>query len=306
MIRFLQCVIIVLTFPSLLDAQILFEEDFESGSLPNGWTIQSNATDGGWKVGSTVVLSSEFFEIASNGSNFVIGTNDDFCNCNKRDEYLLTPAVDLSGVTTAALSFESYYGDQFFQGGQEDATIEASSDGTNWTLLEDLHGHFSWDIHKIDITAFAGEPAVQFRFKYSDQGGWLYGMAIDNVIVEVPKELDVTLIELNSRDFGEVNTDVPIRGSLYNGGSAMITEMQVSYSIDGGTPVVEDLTGLQIPAFTYSNFELPTPWKPSAPGNYEVTVKLESVNGMMDSNTDDNTDDFVMEVFEKVEVPNLD
>ena len=32
-----------------LQAQIIFQEDFEGGALPAGWVIQSNATDGGWR-----------------------------------------------------------------------------------------------------------------------------------------------------------------------------------------------------------------------------------------------------------------
>ena len=40
---FLLCSILSIPF---LQSQIIFQEDFESGIIPAGWMIQSNATDG--------------------------------------------------------------------------------------------------------------------------------------------------------------------------------------------------------------------------------------------------------------------
>ena len=95
-----------------LHGQVIFEEDFETGSIPTGWTIQTNATDGGWKVGSAASLSSQYFPILSNGSPNIAATNDDQCNCNKSSEYFITPPIDLSAVSAAVLRFDSYYTDQ--------------------------------------------------------------------------------------------------------------------------------------------------------------------------------------------------
>ncbi|KAA3638941.1 MAG: hypothetical protein DWQ02_04395, partial [Bacteroidetes bacterium] len=140
-----------------LHAQILFEENFEDGLVPDGWTVQSAATDGGWLVGSSASMSSQFFPITSNGSSGIAGTNDDNCNCDKSDEYFITPALDFSDQTAVVLSFDAFFTDDTYQGNAEDATIEVSTDGLNWTVLEDLHGHSSWDTHTIDLSEFGGE-----------------------------------------------------------------------------------------------------------------------------------------------------
>ncbi|HRI62528.1 MAG TPA: hypothetical protein PK228_22460, partial [Saprospiraceae bacterium] len=60
-----------------LPAQILFQENFEADSLPAGWSVETQATDGGWNVGTPTALSSQYFTIAGNGSLRVAGTNDD-------------------------------------------------------------------------------------------------------------------------------------------------------------------------------------------------------------------------------------
>ena len=52
-------------------SQVLLNEDFESSSIPVDWQNISNATDGGWKTGTSQSLSSQYFPIESNGSIIV-------------------------------------------------------------------------------------------------------------------------------------------------------------------------------------------------------------------------------------------
>ena len=287
-----------------LNAQIIFEEDFEGGSVPAGWTIQTNATDGGWNVGTVASLSSQAFGILDNGSTRIAATNDDACNCDKSDEYFITPPIDLTNESTVVLSFDAFYLDNVYQGDQEDATVEVSTDGINWAILEDLHGHGSWDKHSIDLSSFAGENSLYIAFRYDDGNGWLYGFGIDNIVVEVPPTLDVSLVDLNSKIFGEVATPLPIKGVIYNEGINTINSLSVSYSVDGGTPVVESINGLDIPSFTYYDFETPTPWVPAAEGVYDIEVNITAANGMQDENVNNNTSDFETEIFAQVIVPN--
>jgi len=287
-----------------LNAQIIFQENFEAGILPTGWTMQTNATDGGWRVGSAANLSSNAFGIIPNGSNRIAGTNDDFCNCNKRNEYLITPALDLTGFTNIALSFDAFYTDNSYQGAREDATIEISLDGINWEILEDMHGHGSWDKHQIDLSMYAGEDTVYIGFRYDDGGSWLYGFAIDNVTVEVPLTLDVELAELNYRTFGETNENVPLGGTLYNNGTNAFTNLNLTYTIDGGSPVSEVIDNVDIPSFSYYNFEFTNRWMPTAAGKYTVDVTIDMVNGVVDEDQNNNSSTFEIEIFDDVVVPN--
>ena len=287
-----------------LNAQIIFEEDFEGGIVPAEWTIQTNASDGGWKVGTAAGLSTQAFGIQDNGSTRIAATNDDACNCNKSNEYFITPPIDLTNQSTVVLSFDAYFLDNTYQGNQEDATVEASTDGITWTVLEDLHGHGSWDKHSIDLSSYAGEDSLYIGFRYDDGTGWLYGFAIDNIVLEVPPSLDASLVDLKSRIFGEVATALPIKGVIYNEGINTISSLDISYSIDGGSPIVETIDGLNILSFTYYNFETATPWTPSAEGVYEIEVNITATNGMQDENQTNNTSDFETEIFAEVIVPN--
>ena len=110
-----------------LNAQVLLEENFEGGA-PATWTQQTSATDGGWNFGTAGSLSSAYFPIPDNGSNIAV-TNDDGCNCDKNADYLITFSIDMSGVAGASLKFDLFYANGVYQGAQEVAAIDASTDG---------------------------------------------------------------------------------------------------------------------------------------------------------------------------------
>ena len=91
---------------SFLKAQTVLQEDFEAGTLPANWSKSSNATDGGWQINNPGALSSQYWPIASNGSGQIAATNDDACNCNKREDYLISPTLDFSGLSSIAIEVD--------------------------------------------------------------------------------------------------------------------------------------------------------------------------------------------------------
>lgn len=284
-------------------SQIIFSESFESTTIPVDWRIESDASDGGWKFGTSEALSSQSFEIESNGSQ-IAATNDDGCNCDKRNEYLISKPIDLSGVEAAVLKFDLYFGDQTFEGAQEDATVEISEDGINWTVLDDLHGHGGWDQHFLDISAYVGDESVYVAFRYDDNGGWLYGLAIDNVAVEVPNSLDASLAALDKKVFGEIGKDFNISGTLLNLGVVPITSLEMQYTVNGENPVIQTFENLNINGFTYSNFQFDQPWMPSVEGVTIIDVDILSVNGTEDDILVNNSLFFTTDIYGEVVVPN--
>ena len=82
---------------TLFGQTILLDEDFEGVIFPVGWTQTTNATDGGWLMGTNISLQSQWWSIATHG-NF-IATNDDECDCDKTVDYLIMPPLDLWSKT---------------------------------------------------------------------------------------------------------------------------------------------------------------------------------------------------------------
>lgn len=281
-------------------AQVIFQENFESGSFPADWTQETNATDGGWKIGSSSNLSSQYWTIAGNGSTNIAATNDDACNCDKSQDRMITPPIDLSGLSGVALQVDVFFGKGTYENFSEQAAIEISLDGTTWTVLEELHGHGGWDTHYINLSNFAGEDSVYISINYNDGGGYLYGLAIDNFTVAIPLSLDAGLVELNSRPYGEENTSIEINGTGFNTGLTPITSIQIGYTINGENEVTALLEGLNIQPFEYFEFNHPTPWVPLTAGSYDVKVDISTVNGIGDENANNNSLIFQTVIYPRV------
>ena len=290
---------------AVTQAQTIFEEDFENLSIPAGWEIQTNATDGGWLVGTAAELSSQYWGIKENGSLYIAATNDDRCNCNKNRDVFITPPIDLSGVSAAALSVDIYFGKSEYMGAIEEGNIAVSIDGgATWTQILDLEGHGDWHTHKLALSDFIGEDSVYISFTYNDDGEWQYGLAIDNVIVDVPNDLDASLISLKSIPFALENVSVDISGTVFNNGQTPITSFGIDYIINGTDTVSGLIEGLDIPAFESYDFVHPVSWTPEAEGDYDITVEITSVNGQMDEIVDNNSLSYEVGVYRDIVRPN--
>ena len=178
---------------NISDAQI-FSEDFEAGALPDGWTIESNATDGGWLFGSD--LGGGSFPIPTHTK--YAGTNDDACNCNKANENLITNSFDLPAEGIVYLSLEYFFVDGDYQGANETAKVMVSIDsGNSWTQLVNLSGVNEWTSVSLSLEDFLGET-VMLSFRYDDGGGWNYGYAVDDVVVNLYSGSEASMVSIDN------------------------------------------------------------------------------------------------------------
>ena len=264
-------------------AQItILSQNFESGSIPSGWTQTTSATDGGWKVGNNTALGSQYYSMPSH-TKFV-ATNDDKCNCNKSNDLLKTASFDLSSYTTVLMSFDYYYFAQTYQGSTEEAKVVVSIDGgTSWTDVLTLPSITAneWQRLYIDLSAYAGNSNVMLGFKYNDGGGWLYGCSIDNLLVYSPAANDarlsgVTPITGSTDSYAVANSNLTIGGTIFNEGANPITSFTVKYS-DGANTYSDTKTGVNIAAISSYTFTHNTPYAPSM-GKHPLKVWVELTN----------------------------
>jgi polyhydroxybutyrate depolymerase len=257
---------------------VILSEDFEENGLPDAWSQSSNASDGGWIVGTDVELESEYWAIAEHG-NF-IGTNDDACDCDKSVDYLITPSLDLSDATAAVLQFENYFDGGSLFGGTEVATIEYSlDDGSTWTVLSAILGtdNQSWDSQSIDISSLSGNSNVLLAFHYFDDGEWLFGWAIDDVLIFEPEGLDLALSTLNVDAVIAVPMEVIINGLVTNTGLEEINSFDVNWSV-GAENYSANFNGLSIPSLGTYQFTHPEPWSIDESGLFELEVSISNIN----------------------------
>jgi hypothetical protein len=263
---------------------VVLNENFESTSgtaIPGTWSQVTSATDGGWRSGTSTTLSSSSFPISAH-TRF-LATNDDGCNCDKSNDLLKSPVMNLSAVTSAVLKFDVVNPAATYSGDTEIGKVEVSTDGgTTWTVLETLASIPDWASHSIDISAYAGMSSVMIGFRYSDAGGWLYGMAIDNFSVYEPAAIDMAGNSVTLLNYVVASTPQTISGMMTNEGGNTITSMTLNYSVDGGAPVAQALSSLSIAPLSSYNFTHSTNWTPGTTGNHTVKIWASNINSSAD------------------------
>ncbi len=263
-------------------AQTYFlQEEFSSG-VPGTWSQTTSASDGGWLGGDATSLSSSSFDIPAHGS--FVATNDDDCNCDKYFDHLVSPVIDLSGATSAILRFDLFYLDGSYQGIQEEGHLEMNVDG-NWTALAEFSGSADWqDGYFVDVSSAAGSSTVQFAWLYTDNDGWTYGMALDNVEVFEPAPTDVELVSLSLPAFAAPG-NINIAGTITNNGSSTLNDVTIDWT-DGTNSGSENLTGLGLEFGETYNFVHSDPLVGAAGTTYNIDVTVTTSG---DANTSNNT-----------------
>jgi len=283
---------ILFIYGTIHSQNILINEDFEGASLPTGWSITTNATDGGWNMGTNQTIESQWWSVAPHGN--IIGTNDDDCDCDKSMDYLIMPVMDFSNSTAIALQFENYYDGGSFSGDIETATLEYSlNNGASWTVLFEITGtdDGAWDAQSFDLSSLSGNSNVLIAFHYNDNGGWMFGWAIDDVLMFEPEGLDAALTSLSVNTNQNVPVAIPIIGTVSNVGSEVISSFDIIWSIGGGMSYTQNFSGLNIPSLGTYDFTHQDLWNISQSGQYVLDVTVSNVNGQ---GIDDNTSNDVL------------
>lgn len=187
-----------------------FHETFEDSLSEHHWRIENPDNDKTW----------EAFQVGGNGpGNTAMAVNFREVYGIGRNDWLISPAFDLEGMSNAYLEFQHAYA-QWYSGYSDSLFVLVSSDcGENWTRVftggEDGSGNFAthelsnnfvpqvasdwcgfgWGsaCNTIDLTPWAGLDNVQIAFEtYSMYGNPIF---IDNVLVDrfvgVPTHADL-------------------------------------------------------------------------------------------------------------------
>jgi uncharacterized repeat protein (TIGR01451 family) len=162
-------------------------QNFDGAFPPAGWTVVNNAPGG--PVWSNLAGCGETGNF-TNGSGDVACVSSDVFGAAEHDVELRTPAINLSTFgAPAALTFTANYQNfanlDFF-------TVDVSTNGGGaWTNLlswNEDHGTFRaapGENVNLDISAYAGQADVRFRFRYFDPntGDFNWYAQVDNVAV---------------------------------------------------------------------------------------------------------------------------
>lgn len=288
--------LVALLYSGLSYGQNYFlNENFEGASIPTGWEQSTaGASSDGWKLGTAAQLST-----TGSGAAYVIpdhtkimATNDDKCGqaCDKSNDVFYTPVFDLSTAQAAYLKFDAFFGGGTYQQKTEQAFIAASMDnGQSWFGLAQLPGAAGWQTYTVNLDTLKGHSQVRLAFQYADNGGWLFGLALDNIQVFEPNvPLQVKLTSLNVPEFNVVDSQNTIKGTFLSTSAQVINSAEINWRLDGGAWQTSTITGLNVMYNQWAEFTHPIKFTLSDPKKHNLEVMISKVNGAADDDQSDN------------------
>lgn len=207
---------------------------------------------------------------------------------------LESPSMDLTGINSAQLSFNT-----FFRRFQATALVEFSTDGgANWGNQITIFGaEFPTNAstpNGIRLGTFLplsimGESNVKMRLIFDGQtesnpnGSGYYFWMVDDILITEGADDNIDLRSINLDPFLILdNAPFDITGELRNIGANALTSYDLSYVVNGGSPVTASITGQNIDPYATATYTHPTPWTPTQPGVDTIVVYTENPNGVAD------------------------
>ncbi|WP_299122378.1 choice-of-anchor J domain-containing protein [uncultured Winogradskyella sp.] len=183
-----------------------YTEDFESaGALPSCWTLGGDDvwefTDTGAEhIGDAGTLTGN---TASDGFFAWLDDSDPTAT----NASLISPFVDVTGLTTPALSFYEVSNNE---GANPNATLTVEVwDGAAWNVMGTYNTNTAgWELKVIDLSGLTFTGDAQARFLVADSGSFYDDIAIDDVTFDEapscfdPSMLTATNILTDSADLG--------------------------------------------------------------------------------------------------------
>ena len=250
----------------------IINESFDGSTLPQGWTKMGSGTNN-WYISTSNIAGGKPNELHLQWTPPFNGT-----------ARFVSPAVDLSNVTSAIISLKHY--PSFF--GSHTATIgvaTSSDNGNTWNTVhsEEYNVNGQYTITENITSPDMGKSNVKFCFYFEGNSNHISSWYFDDFEVYTVEDLGVELTSIdvpNNVKFGLQAIDFTVK----NTGSSAIESLVASYTINGETETqtfFSNIPALESKQFTFSskyNF---------APGeNYELTIEVSKLNDSDEEITD--------------------
>ncbi len=164
--------------PTPGEGNVIFSESFENGNLGQFTTsVETSSEWTGWRANTKSPL-------CAIANSYVGGTNQ------AGTAWLISPVIDLSSATSAAVTFEHAFGFYFPTAQEKFCTVNVREQGGQWQQLTmtvyPTKGTGNWTsfaTNTLDLKAFTGKK-IEIGFKYINDGAQSIAWEIKNFSVE--------------------------------------------------------------------------------------------------------------------------
>ena len=259
------------------NAQI-FTENFDAGTIPATFTLTDvdglpahanvAALGGSWSAGTAEddnvlskagILSTSWYDPAG-----------------QSDDWIGTPAIVIPNTPNAVvLEWNSMTLDASYPDGLEVYTSTTGATPADFLAGTQVYSSATepsvWTANQV---ALAANQTIYVGFRNNSTDAFV--LALDDIVVRELLSDDAMMTTVNLVEFGTGGNEA-ITGTITNNGGNDINTFDISYTVNGGTPVVEGFTQL-IPSGGIYNFTCGTPLAAVAGNTYNVAVSVVAPN----------------------------
>ncbi len=188
---------------------------------------------------------------------------------------IVSPCFDIDSISNPALEFWYMANTRYLSYSEIRLDVH---NGLVWVNDVDTiinhHDDQNWLRREVDLSAFGG--IIQFRFRGIEVSSTSWGdVCIDDFYIYDKQPWDAAATQIvNPGYFAPIGLQDSVIVRMFNYGFNTITNMNVSYSINGGAPVTEAYSGT-FPTNTFQNYKFNTKYTvPSGPYSICAWVSL--------------------------------
>lgn len=266
-----------------VQSQVLFSQDFESGVLD-----PMIALDIDGKVVAPQVANfagPTWTVVSTSASNNAIVSTSWFAPVGIADDWLISDSLHVTSPNTF-LIWEAYTPDPSFRDGYQVKVSTTGKDIASFTnnLLTIGQELTTWTTRSLNLDAFVGQT-IYFAFRNNSNDKYLLYM--DNIRVEVLKNVNAIARQVIVEKYQPVNSVVPITVKVENHGALPITSIVFEYTVNGYT-YTDTVTGINIAPLATIDITHELNYTVAEAGEVAVDIRLLTPNGTEDEAPEDN------------------
>lgn len=241
---------------------VLVSHDFSDGLQANGWTIDAQLPS--WNISQTNIAGGTAPEA-------FLDWDPSFNGITR----IISPVVDISSLN--AITIEMKHALLHYSGDYSVGIATRSNEGA-WNTI--------WSRGSGDVTEMVtvavenedlGSSTFQFCVYFSGNNYNINGWLVDDIALNSVLDNDMAAYSIDMPAYAGAGIRNVI-ATVKNMGSSAITSFDIQYQIDGGTPVVETVTGVNLNLTNTYTYTFNQTWE-VVPGEYEITVAVNNING---------------------------
>jgi len=264
-------------------AQVLFSQDFESGSIAPMTAVD---VDGKTVHPNVASIAGPTWQVVGTSPNRVIVSTSWFNPVGQADDWIITPALTIEQLNTI-LVWQAFSPDAAFRDGYEvriSTTDNQIASFTNLALNVPAE-ETSWKSRSVNLDAYVGQTIyIAFRNHSNDK----FLLYMDNIRVEVFKNNDIIVRGINFEKYNNVATQVPVKVTVENHGANPLTSLELTWT-DGTNYYTDTITNLNITTLGTQELTHSVTVQASEIGEYGIGVLVANPNNTADEAPDDNT-----------------